>query len=46
MRTEDPELLVGGARYVSDLPLEHPLYLVFVLFLGGLGVLGGLSGVN
>ncbi|MFT3853077.1 MAG: xanthine dehydrogenase family protein molybdopterin-binding subunit [Ilumatobacteraceae bacterium] len=30
VRTEDPELLVGGARYVSDLPLEHPLYLVFV----------------
>ncbi len=25
VRTEDPELLVGGAQYVSDLPLEHPL---------------------
>ena len=30
VRTEDPELLVGGAKYVSDLPLDNPLFLVFV----------------
>src|SRR4051812_28171479 len=30
VRTEDPELLIGGANYVSDLPLDNPLYLVFV----------------
>jgi len=30
VRTEDPELLRGGARYVGDLPLDNPLFLVFV----------------
>jgi carbon-monoxide dehydrogenase large subunit len=30
LRTEDPELLLGQARYVADLPLEHPLHVVFV----------------
>ncbi|MCB1000598.1 MAG: xanthine dehydrogenase family protein molybdopterin-binding subunit [Acidimicrobiales bacterium] len=35
LRTEDPELLLGEARYVGDLaapggPLEHALHLVFV----------------
>ncbi|MGD9996940.1 MAG: xanthine dehydrogenase family protein molybdopterin-binding subunit [Ilumatobacteraceae bacterium] len=30
LRTEDPELLVGGARYLADLPLDDPLHLVFV----------------
>ncbi|MEO5901589.1 MAG: xanthine dehydrogenase family protein molybdopterin-binding subunit [Ilumatobacteraceae bacterium] len=30
LRTEDPELLLGGATYVSDLPLDNPLHLVFV----------------
>src|SRR5262245_43255925 len=30
VRTEDPELLVGGANYVSDLPLDNPLFVVFV----------------
>ena len=30
LRTEDPELLLGQARYVSDLPLHDPVHLVFV----------------
>lgn len=30
LRTEDPELLIGEARYVADLPLNDPLHLVFV----------------
>ncbi len=29
-RTEDPELLVGAARYVDDLQLADPLHVVFV----------------
>ncbi|MDO8365022.1 MAG: xanthine dehydrogenase family protein molybdopterin-binding subunit [Actinomycetota bacterium] len=29
-RTEDPELVVGSARYVADLELHHPVHLVFV----------------
>jgi carbon-monoxide dehydrogenase large subunit len=30
VRTEDPELLVGSARYVGDLLLDRPLHLAFV----------------
>src|SRR4051812_2293526 len=30
LRTEDPELLFGAARYVDDLGLENPLHVVFV----------------
>ncbi len=30
LRTEDPELLLGQARYVTDLELDHPLHVVFV----------------
>lgn len=30
VRTEDPALLVGGAKYVADLPLENRLHAVFV----------------
>src|SRR5688500_15034276 len=30
LRTEDPELLFGDAHYVSDLPLDNPLHVVFV----------------
>lgn len=30
LRTEDPELLLGEARYVGDLELDHPLHVVFV----------------
>ena len=30
LRTEDPELLVGAARYVADLQLTAPLHAVFV----------------
>ncbi len=30
LRTEDPELLTEGGTYVSDLPLDNPLHLVFV----------------
>ena len=30
LRTEDPELLTGQARYVADLQLDHPLHLAFV----------------
>ena len=30
LRTEDPELLVGGGHYVADLPLDKPLHVVFV----------------
>ncbi|HAP77990.1 MAG TPA: carbon monoxide dehydrogenase [Acidimicrobiaceae bacterium] len=30
LRTEDPELLTGEARYVADLELDSPLHLVFV----------------
>src|SRR4051794_1450077 len=29
-RVEDPDLLVGGARFVDDLPLDGALHLVFV----------------
>jgi len=29
-RTEDPELLLGRATYVSNLPLDNPLHLAFV----------------
>jgi len=29
-RTEDPELLLGQATYVSDLPLINPAHLAFV----------------
>ncbi|MDJ0767975.1 MAG: xanthine dehydrogenase family protein molybdopterin-binding subunit [Ilumatobacter sp.] len=30
MRTEDPALLTGSARYVADLDLDRPLHAVFV----------------
>lgn len=30
LRTEDPRLLVGAARYLADLPFEAPLHAVFV----------------
>ena len=30
LRTEDPELLTGQARYVADLHLDHPLHACFV----------------
>ena len=30
LRTEDPELLLGEARYLADLALDHPLHAVFV----------------
>ena len=30
VRTEDPELLVGAATYVSDLPFDDALHVVFV----------------
>src|SRR5262245_4048715 len=30
LRTEDPELLVGGARYVGDLDLDNALHVAFV----------------
>ena len=30
LRTEDPELLLGEAHYVYDLPLDAPLHVVFV----------------
>jgi carbon-monoxide dehydrogenase large subunit len=30
IRTEDPNLLTGAAKYLADLPLEQPLHAVFV----------------
>ena len=30
LRTEDPKLLTGAAKYLADLPLEQPLHAVFV----------------
>src|SRR5262245_36168150 len=30
LRTEDPGLLTGSARYLADLPFDEPLYAVFV----------------
>ena len=30
IRTEDPRLLTGAARYIADLPLDAPLHAVFV----------------
>ena len=44
LRTEDPRLLTGAARYLADLPFDAPLHAVFVRSDSAHGLLRGVDG--